>query len=111
MGALFSQRVATRSSMWRRWVCLARYEANGNVAAIEDANGVVTKASYNAIGQRMSVNDPNQGSWGFAYNALGEVLAQGHKAYKAGVLEHALRRCIGLREWSRSKSCWLRTIS
>ncbi|MBN8213217.1 MAG: VCBS repeat-containing protein [Xanthomonadales bacterium] len=52
------------------------YEANGNVAAIEDANGVVTKASYNAIGQRMSVNDPNQGSWGFAYNALGEVLAQ-----------------------------------
>ena len=47
--------------MWRRWVCLARYEANGNVAAIEDANNVVTKASYNAIGQRMSVNDPSQG--------------------------------------------------
>lgn len=52
------------------------YEANGNVAAIEDANGVVTKASYNAIGQRTSVSDPNQGGWGFAYNALGEVLAQ-----------------------------------
>ena len=52
------------------------YEANGNVAAIEDANGVVTKANYNAIGQRTGVNDPNQGSWGFAYNALGEVLAQ-----------------------------------
>ncbi|MFZ2752994.1 MAG: SpvB/TcaC N-terminal domain-containing protein, partial [Lysobacteraceae bacterium] len=52
------------------------YEANGNVAAIEDANGVVTKAGYNAIGQRMSVNDPNQGSWGFAYNALGEVQSQ-----------------------------------
>jgi RHS repeat-associated protein len=52
------------------------YESNGNVAAIEDANGVVTKANYNAIGQRVSVNDPNQGSWGFAYNALGEVLAQ-----------------------------------
>lgn len=52
------------------------YEANGNVSAIEDANGVVTKASYNAIGQRMSVNDPNQGSWGFAYNALGEVQSQ-----------------------------------
>lgn len=52
------------------------YEANGNVAAIEDANGVVTKATYNAIGQRTAVNDPNQGSWGFAYNALGEVLAQ-----------------------------------
>jgi RHS repeat-associated protein len=46
------------------------------VAAIEDANGVVTKASYNAIGQRTSVSDPNQGGWGFAYNALGEVLAQ-----------------------------------
>jgi RHS repeat-associated protein len=52
------------------------YEANGNVAAIEDANSVVTKATYNAIGQRTAVNDPNQGSWGFAYNALGEVLAQ-----------------------------------
>lgn len=52
------------------------YEANGNVAAIEDANSVVTKANYNAIGQRTGVNDPNQGSWGFAYNALGEVLAQ-----------------------------------
>jgi RHS repeat-associated protein len=52
------------------------YEANGNVAAIEDANGIVTKATYNAIGQRTGVNDPNQGSWGFAYNALGEVLAQ-----------------------------------
>jgi hypothetical protein len=51
MGALFSQRVATRSTMWRRWVCLARYEANGNVAAIEDANSVVTKASYNTIGR------------------------------------------------------------
>ncbi|MEQ1514311.1 MAG: RHS repeat-associated core domain-containing protein [Lysobacteraceae bacterium] len=76
MGALFSQRVATRSSMWRRWVCLARYEANGNVAAIGDANGVVTKTTYNAIGQRTAVADPNQGSWGFAYNALGEVLAQ-----------------------------------
>ena len=46
------------------------------MAAIEDANGVVTKASYNAIGQRTSVSDPNQGGWGFAYNALGEVLAQ-----------------------------------
>ena len=46
------------------------------MAAIEDANGVVTKAGYNAIGQRMSVNDPNQGSWGFAYNALGEVQSQ-----------------------------------
>ena len=52
------------------------YEANGNVAAIEDANGVITKATYNAIGQRTAVNDPSQGSWGFAYNALGEVLAQ-----------------------------------
>jgi RHS repeat-associated protein len=52
------------------------YEANGNVAAIEDANGIVTRASYNAIGQRTSVSDPNQGGWGFAYNALGEVLAQ-----------------------------------
>jgi RHS repeat-associated protein len=52
------------------------YEANGNVAAIEDANSIVTKATYNAIGQRTAVNDPNQGSWGFAYNALGEVLAQ-----------------------------------
>ncbi len=52
------------------------YEANGNVAAIDDANWVVTKANYNAIGQRTGVNDPNQGSWGFAYNALGEVLAQ-----------------------------------
>ncbi len=52
------------------------YEANGNVAAIEDANGVVTKASYNAIGQRSGVNDPNQGSWGFGYNALGEVVTQ-----------------------------------
>lgn len=52
------------------------YEANGNVAAIEDANSVVTKAAYNSIGQRTSVSDPNQGGWGFAYNGLGEVLAQ-----------------------------------
>lgn len=52
------------------------YESNGNVAAIEDAKGVVTKAVYNAIGQRMSVNDPNQGSWSFAYNGLGEVMGQ-----------------------------------
>lgn len=52
------------------------YEANGNVAAIEDANNVVTKAAYNSIGQRTSVSDPNQGGWGFAYNGLGEVLAQ-----------------------------------
>jgi RHS repeat-associated protein len=52
------------------------YEANGNVAAIEDANGVVTRASYNAIGQRTSVNDPNQGAWSFVYNALGEVTGQ-----------------------------------
>ena len=52
------------------------YEANGNVAAIEDANSVVTKANYNSIGQRTSVSDPNQGGWGFAYNGLGEVLAQ-----------------------------------
>ncbi len=52
------------------------YEANGNVAAIEDANNVVTKAVYNSIGQRTGVNDPNQGAWGFAYNGLGEVLAQ-----------------------------------
>ena len=55
---------------------LARYEANGNVAAIEDAKNVVTKAAYNAIGQRTSVNDPNQGAWSFVYNALGEVLSQ-----------------------------------
>jgi YD repeat-containing protein len=56
--------------------CPARYEANGNVAAIEDANGVLTRASYNAIGQRTSVNDPNQGTWSFVYNALGEVTGQ-----------------------------------
>lgn len=52
------------------------YEANGNVAAIEDANGVVTKAGYNSIGQRTGVNDPNQGAWSFVYNALGEVTSQ-----------------------------------
>jgi len=52
------------------------YEANGNVAAIEDAKNVVTQAAYNAIGQRTSVNDPNQGTWSFLYNALGEVLSQ-----------------------------------
>lgn len=52
------------------------YEANGNVAAIEDANGVVTKAGYNSIGQRTGVDDPNQGAWSFVYNALGEVLVQ-----------------------------------
>lgn len=52
------------------------YESNGNVAAIEDAKGVVTRAAYNAIGQRMSVNDPNQGHWSFLYNALGEVTGQ-----------------------------------
>ncbi len=55
---------------------MARYGANGNVAAIEDANGVVTRAAYNAIGQRTSVNDPNQGTWSFVYNALGEVTGQ-----------------------------------
>lgn len=52
------------------------YESNGNVAAIEDAKGVVTRAAYNAIGQRISVNDPNQGNWSFAYNGLGEVMGQ-----------------------------------
>ncbi len=52
------------------------YEANGNVAAIEDANGIVTKAGYNSIGQRTGVNDPNQGAWSFLYNALGEVTTQ-----------------------------------
>jgi RHS repeat-associated protein len=52
------------------------YEANGNVAAIEDAKAVVTRAAYNAIGQRSSVNDPNQGNWSFVYNALGEVISQ-----------------------------------
>ncbi len=52
------------------------YEANGNVAAIEDANNVVTKAAYNSIGQRTGVNDPNQGAWSFLYNALGEVTTQ-----------------------------------
>jgi len=58
-------------------VChLARYEANGNVAAIEDAVGTVTRAAYNSIGQRTSVNDPNQGQWSFVYNALGEVKQQ-----------------------------------
>jgi YD repeat-containing protein len=46
------------------------------VAAIEDAAGVVTRASYNAIGQRSGVVDPNQGAWSFAYNALGEVTGQ-----------------------------------
>ena len=52
------------------------YEANGNVAAIEDAKGVVTRAAYNSLGQRTSVNDPNQGQWSFVYNALGEVMSQ-----------------------------------
>ena len=28
------------------------YEANGNVAAIEGAKGVVTRAAYNSLGQR-----------------------------------------------------------
>lgn len=55
---------------------LARYEANGNVAAIEDAVGTVTRAAYNSIAQRTSVNDPNQGQWSFVYNALGEVKQQ-----------------------------------
>ena len=60
-----------------RVVChLARYEANGNVAVIEDAVGTVTRAAYNSIGQRISVNDPNQGKWSFVYNALGEVKQQ-----------------------------------
>lgn len=31
---------------------LAGYEASGNVAAMEDARGVVTRAAYNTLGQR-----------------------------------------------------------
>ena len=46
------------------------------MAAIEDAKGVVTKATYNAIEQRSSVSDPNQGTWSFVYDALGEVKSQ-----------------------------------
>lgn len=67
----YVETVDAKSGRSRFW-----YESNGNVAAIEDAKGVVTRAAYNAIGQRMSVNDPNQGSWSFAYNALGEVTSQ-----------------------------------
>ncbi len=81
--AAIQTRIVHPPRAWRRihhrrgfGVRLARYEANGNVAAIEDAKNVVTKAAYNTIGQRTSVNDPNQGTWSFLYNALGEVLNQ-----------------------------------
>jgi RHS repeat-associated protein len=67
----YVETVDAKSGRTRFW-----YESNGNVAAIEDAKGVVTRAAYNAIGQRMSVNDPNQGNWSFVYNALGEVIRQ-----------------------------------
>lgn len=67
----YVETVDAKSGRTRFW-----YESNGNVAAIEDAKGVITKAAYNAIGQRISVNDPNQGNWSFAYNALGEVASQ-----------------------------------
>jgi RHS repeat-associated protein len=67
----YVETVDAKGGLTRFW-----YESNGNVAAIEDAKGVVTKAAYNAIGQRISVNDPNQGNWSFAYNALGEVTSQ-----------------------------------
>jgi RHS repeat-associated protein len=77
------------------------YESNGNVAAIEDAKGVVTRAAYNAIGQRTSVDDPNQGNWSFIYNALGEVLVQGDAR---GIVTEMVYDKLGR---PRGKSAWV----
>lgn len=77
------------------------YESNGNVAAIEDAKGVVTRASYNAIGQRTSVDDPNQGHWSFLYNALGEVMGQ---TDARGIVTEMVYDKLGR---PRGKSAWV----
>jgi RHS repeat-associated protein len=77
------------------------YESNGNVAAIEDAKGVITRAAYNAIGQRMSVNDPNQGNWSFLYNALGEVTGQ---TDARGIVTEMVYDKLGR---PRGKSAWV----
>lgn len=77
------------------------YESNGNVAAIEDAKGVVTRAAYNAIGQRTSVDDPNQGHWSFLYNALGEVMGQ---TDARGIVTEMVYDKLGR---PRGKSAWV----
>ncbi len=87
----YVETVDAKSGRTRFW-----YESNGNVAAIEDAKGVITRADYNAIGQRISVADPNQGGWGFAYNALGEVIAQSDAR---GVVTQITYDKLGRPEW------------
>ncbi|MCD9461084.1 fibronectin type III domain-containing protein, partial [Marinibactrum halimedae] len=48
------------------------YDANGNVIAIEDAQGNVIRADYDNLSRKRWVNDPNQGRTNFVYNRFGE---------------------------------------
>jgi RHS repeat-associated protein len=55
----------------RSWI-----DPNGNLVAVEDNQGVLTRASFDARGRRTQSVDPDQGSWTFVSNGLDELVTQ-----------------------------------
>lgn len=57
---------------------LTRYwtDAQGQLAAIRDAENHLTTARYNALGHRIASSDLDRGSWTYTVDALGEPLSQ-----------------------------------
>lgn len=55
----------------RSWI-----DPNGKLVAVQDNEGVVTRASFDARGRRTQSSDPDQGSWTFVSNGLDELVTQ-----------------------------------
>ncbi len=51
------------------------YDANGNVTAVADPNGLVTQTAYDALNRPILVTDPLAKTTAFAYNAQDKVTA------------------------------------
>jgi len=52
------------------------YTADGQLAAVQDAAGDVTRLEYDALGRKVGLWDPSMGHWQYAYDPAGRLTAQ-----------------------------------
>ena len=59
------------------------YDAAGNLIAVQDALGNVTRIRYDPLGRKTAMDDPSMGHWEYRYDAAGNLVKQRDARHQA----------------------------
>ncbi|MEJ5311825.1 MAG: RHS repeat-associated core domain-containing protein [Anaerolineae bacterium] len=89
------------------------YDARGNLIAVRDSLGNVTRMEYDALGRKVALDDPSMGHWEYRYDAVGNLVWQKDARGQALTFQYdALNRPVRkqgaslLAEYSYDQGLW-----